>query len=52
MRRKLPWAALPEDKLLKVKLRSLKLTIENTWLEGIRMGFRFAPDDPDVHRAR
>lgn len=34
MRRKHPWATLPDDKLLKVRLRNLKLTIEGTWLES------------------
>ena len=34
MRRKHAWASLPDDKLLKLRLRDLKLTVEDTWLEG------------------
>jgi hypothetical protein len=34
MRRRYEWASLPDDKLLKLRLKDLKLTIENTWLEG------------------
>lgn len=28
------WASLPDDKLLKLRLKDLKLTIEGTWLES------------------
>jgi hypothetical protein len=34
MRRKYPWALLPDDKLLKLRFKNLRLTIEGTWLEG------------------
>jgi hypothetical protein len=34
MRRKHPWTSLPDDKLLKLRLKDLKLTIEDTWLES------------------
>jgi len=33
MRRKFAWASLPDDKLLKLRLKSLRLTLEGTWLE-------------------
>jgi hypothetical protein len=32
-RRKFAWASLPDDKLLKVRLKDLRVTIEGTWLE-------------------
>jgi hypothetical protein len=32
-RRKFPWASLPDDELLKVRLKDLKVTVEGTWLE-------------------
>lgn len=32
MKRNYPWASLPEERLLKRQLRSLHLTIEDTWL--------------------
>ncbi len=32
-RRKFAWAALPDEKLLGVRLKDLKVTIEGTWLE-------------------
>jgi hypothetical protein len=32
--RKFPWASLPDDKLLRLRLKDLKLTVEGTWLEG------------------
>jgi hypothetical protein len=28
-----PWAALPDEELLKIRLKDLKLTVEGTWLE-------------------
>ena len=31
--RKFPWASLPDDELLELRLKDLKLTIEGTWLE-------------------
>jgi Putative zinc-binding metallo-peptidase len=33
-RRKFPWASLPDEQLLKVRLKDLKVTVEGTWLEG------------------
>jgi Putative zinc-binding metallo-peptidase len=33
-RRKFPWASLPDEQLLKVRLKDLKVTAEGTWLEG------------------
>jgi hypothetical protein len=33
-RRKFPWASLPEEQLLKVRLKDLRLTVEGTWLQG------------------
>ena len=33
MTRKFEWASLPEDKLLKLRLKDLKLSVEGTWLE-------------------
>jgi hypothetical protein len=32
--RKFAWADLPDDQLLKVRLKDLKVTVEGTWLEG------------------
>ena len=32
-REKFPWAELPDEELLEVRLKDLKLTIEGTWLE-------------------
>ena len=32
-RRKFAWAALPDEQLLKLRFRDLKLTVEGTWLE-------------------
>ena len=34
MRRKYPWVSLPDDKLLKLRLKDLKVAVEDTWLEG------------------
>jgi hypothetical protein len=34
MARKFAWASLPDDELLQLRLRDLKVTIEGTWLEG------------------
>ncbi|MFZ5691687.1 MAG: putative zinc-binding metallopeptidase [Pseudomonadota bacterium] len=34
MRRKYAWASLPDDKLLKLRLKDLRLTLEGTWLES------------------
>ncbi len=33
-RRKFPWASLPDEQLLEVRLKDLKVTVEGTWLEG------------------
>ncbi len=33
MPRRFPWASLPDDKLLELRLKDLELTIEGTWLE-------------------
>jgi hypothetical protein len=33
MSRKFAWASLPEEKLLKLRLKDLKVTVEGTWLE-------------------
>jgi putative zinc-binding metallo-peptidase len=33
-RKKYAWASLPDEQLLKLRLRDLKVTIEGTWLEG------------------
>jgi len=33
-RRKFPWASLPDDELLEVRLKDLRVTVEGTWLEG------------------
>jgi hypothetical protein len=32
MSRKFAWASLPDDRLLRLRLKDLKLTIEGTWL--------------------
>ena len=32
-RRKFPWASLPDEQLLKLRFRDLRLTVEGTWLE-------------------
>jgi Putative zinc-binding metallo-peptidase len=32
-RKKFPWADLPDDQLLRLRLRDLKVTLEGTWLE-------------------
>ena len=34
MSRKFAWASLPDEKLLKLRLKDLKVTVEGTWLEG------------------
>jgi hypothetical protein len=34
MPRRFAWATLPDDKLLALRLKDLKLTVGNTWLEG------------------
>jgi hypothetical protein len=34
MPRRFPWAALPDDELLKLRLKDLKVRVEGTWLEG------------------
>lgn len=34
MPRKFAWASLPDDKLLELRLKDLKVTVESTWLEG------------------
>jgi Putative zinc-binding metallo-peptidase len=33
-RRKFPWASLPDEQLLKVRLKDLRVTVEGTWLQG------------------
>jgi hypothetical protein len=33
MPRRFPWASRPDDKLLRLRLKDLKLTVEGTWLE-------------------
>jgi hypothetical protein len=33
MSRRFAWAALPDEKLLKLRVKNLKLTLEGTWLE-------------------
>jgi hypothetical protein len=33
MPRRFPWAALPDDELLGLRLKDLKVTVEGTWLE-------------------
>jgi hypothetical protein len=32
-RRRFAWASLPDEQLLKLRLRDLKVTVEGTWLE-------------------
>ena len=32
-RRKFAWAALPDEQLLRLRLKDLKVTVEGTWLE-------------------
>ena len=34
MPRRFPWSTLPDDELLKLRLKDLKVTIDGTWLEG------------------
>lgn len=34
MARKFPWTSLPDDKLLQLRLKDLKVTVEGTWLES------------------
>ncbi|MDQ2079574.1 putative zinc-binding metallopeptidase [Xanthobacteraceae bacterium Astr-EGSB] len=34
MARKFPWTTLPDEKLLQLRLKDLKVTIDGTWLEG------------------
>ena len=34
MPRRFPWASLPDDELLQLRLKDLKVTVEGTWLEG------------------
>jgi hypothetical protein len=34
MSRRFPWAALPDEELLQLRLKDLKVTLEGTWLEG------------------
>jgi hypothetical protein len=34
MPRRFPWATLPDDELLQLRLKDLKVTVEGTWLEG------------------
>ena len=33
MPRRFTWATLPDDKLLQLRLKDLKVTVEGTWLE-------------------
>ena len=33
MSRRFAWAQLPDEKLLKLRVKDLKLTLEGTWLE-------------------
>lgn len=33
MARKFPWTSLPDEKLLQLRLKDLKVTVEGTWLE-------------------
>ena len=33
MPRKFAWASLPDEELLKLRLRDLRVTIEGTWIE-------------------
>ena len=34
MPRKFPWASLPDEELLQVRLRNLRVKVEGTWLKG------------------
>jgi len=34
MTRRFAWASLPDDELLQLRLKDLKVTVEGTWLEG------------------
>ena len=34
MPRRFPWASLPDDELLQLRLKDLKVRVEGTWLEG------------------
>ena len=33
MSKKFAWAALPDEELLKLRLKDLQVTVEGTWLE-------------------
>ena len=34
MPRRFAWASLPDEQLLQLRLKDLKVTVEGTWLEG------------------
>ena len=37
-RKKFAWASLPDEQLLGLRLRDLKVTVEGTWLEDCLAG--------------
>jgi len=47
MPRKFAWASLPDDRLLRLRLKDLKVTIEGTWLSD-RLAELFHSSDRDI----
>ena len=48
MQRKFPWASFDDDKLLKLRLKDLRLTIDGTWLEDCLADLNDELDERDL----
>jgi hypothetical protein len=48
MARRFPWASLPDERLLQVRLKDLKVTVEGTWLEDCLAGLNDELDQRDI----
>jgi hypothetical protein len=48
MARKFPWTSLPDEKLLQLRLKDLKVTVEGTWLEDCLAGLYDELDQRDI----
>jgi hypothetical protein len=47
-RRKFPWASLTDDKLLEVRLKDLRVTVQGTWLESCLKALCRELDEHDI----
>ncbi len=47
-RKKYAWASLPDDQLLRLRLRDLKVTVEGTWLENCLQALHEELEERDI----